>query len=92
MPSHLVRQFAELRAALAARGESARAFGLRNRIDKSTLNRLLNGNITQFGLGLMDKVVAGTDGAVSHETFAIFARRLAEHPLPARKRKRKRAA
>lgn len=92
MTSHLVRQFTELLECLKARGESARAFSLRKNIDKSTLNRLVNGHITQFDLTLIDKVVDGTDGQVNYETFAAFGRRLSQNPVQKRMRKRRRAA
>lgn len=92
MPSHPVRQFVELRKALADRGETERGFALRKQIDKSTFNRLLNGNITQLDLDLMNKVADGTGGVINHETFAAFAKRLAENPPAAKKRKRRRVA
>lgn len=92
MPSHDMRQFSELRACLKARGESERAFALRQGIDKSTFNRLLNGAITQFDLALVQKVFEGTDKKIGHDEFAAFGKRLAENPLPAVKRRRRKAA
>lgn len=95
MPSHTVkqieglRQFSELRTCLKARGESERAFALRNKIDKSTFNRLLNGRVTQFDLDLVDKVYQGTDEKIGHDEFAVFGKRLAANPLVARCRRRK---
>lgn len=82
MPSHAVkqavegRQFSELRDYLKALGESERAFALRNGIDKSTFNRLLNGRIAQFDLALIDKVSKGTEGQIGHDQFAVFGKRL----------------
>lgn len=98
MPSHPVRQltelrqFHELREWLRAQEESERAFALRNGIDKSTFNRLLNGRVSQFDLELVSKVHKGTDRKIGHDEFAAFGKRLAASPITAARRRRRKAA
>jgi hypothetical protein len=77
MASHSVRRFTELEAWLQENGnESGRAFALRAGLSKSKLNRLLNGDVTQFDFELIRKVETATKGAIGHDAFAAFGKRL----------------
>ncbi len=87
MASQNKRQFTELLEEIADHHGSARAFARSADVDKSILNRLLNGRARRVDPQLVSKIAAASDNRIGMDQFAAFFARLAFLDSAATKRR-----
>lgn len=77
MASPEERQFTELKAEIAKNhGNSARKFARTAELDKSLVNKLLNGRMRRWDPAVVSKIARATQDRVNLDAFAAYAERL----------------